>query len=162
MKKLVEFLESPGGETTLRFVFRAAVLLSMLVILFIAASGNGYAQLSPGSSTTQQVVAGNYFTAGMPSYVPLSDRSNLEARSDEVIVKLYPNPVSDYLLVMLPAFQASTVLRVVSQDGRVVAREIVPSGETSAVLDVKGFPNGTYMVTLDRALQKEPLKFMKI
>jgi hypothetical protein len=169
MKKLTEFFENPVIESRLRFVFRAAVLLSMLVILFIAATSKVSAQ--PAVDRSYQALAINepresaavsYLQNALNRFEnsPAAFITN-DQNDGQVKIKMYPDPVSGYLLVLFPMLPFNSSIKVISTDGRILTREVIFSGASSTVLDVKNFPKGPYILIFENKKEKELIKFLK-
>ncbi len=162
MRKLIEFFENPVWESRMRFVFRVAVLLSMLIILFFAATGSAGAQVI--INRTDEMVAMNEINASeaLPVYnsiLPVN-RSN-DQENGRMKVKLYPDPVSDYRLVLFPVLAAKTSVAVMTADGRLLLKQDLLKGATSAVLDVKNLPNGRHVLVFRQRKEKGLFKFTK-
>ena len=77
-------------------------------------------------------------------------------------VTLYPELVSDYLLVLLPVAAATNVtVTMRDMDGNTVATDSIAAGGTNTVIDVKKVPSGTYSITIEDAIEKQVLRLAK-
>ena len=70
---------------------------------------------------------------------------------DGVVVKMYPNPTSDFVTLEMPYDADECPLEVISMTGQVVLQQkIYPnSGMISEVIDLSKVPKGLYMIRID-------------
>lgn len=68
------------------------------------------------------------------------------AESPGLTVAVYPNPVSDFLTVHFPALFDGTVLQVFDITGRQVASEQRAFAGSTALIDVRSWPGGLYLL----------------
>ena len=71
--------------------------------------------------------------------------------SKEVEVKVYPNPVLDYLTIELnQALTEDVDIRVMDLTGRLLGVSTVAASETSQVVNVSDYANGLYLISMIR------------
>ena len=112
--------------------------------------------VTPGKSRiTPTSLAFNKMENGLPNETE-------QANTGEGRLMLYPDQVSDYLLVMLPtAAMTGKLVTVSSMDGETLATDTIVAGATNTVIDMKKIPFGTYAVTIDDAADKQVLRLVK-
>ncbi|MFN8304086.1 MAG: fibronectin type III domain-containing protein [Saprospiraceae bacterium] len=74
---------------------------------------------------------------------------------------LVVNPFSASLDVYLPASDQPVRLRLFSPDGRLVARQTCPAGTTLCSLPAEALPDGFYLLSVEKAGEREVFKVVK-
>ena len=99
---------------------------------------------------------------GTGSKVPTTVNTAGVVKKKKSSVTLYPDTVSDYLLVVLPVAAVTTTLVTVrSIDGTTVATDTIAAGATNTVIDVKQVPPGMYVITIDNVADKQVTRLVK-
>jgi hypothetical protein len=165
MKKITEYgnnlykVCSQSGAYRLAFIF---VIFMVYITTYTAAK----AQALDDKTNTAPQASKAFAVAVGTSLLVATDKNAGEAAhavdTEKGRITLYPNPVSDYLLVMLPmAAVANTVVTVRSMDGKTVATDTIVAGTTNTVIDVKQVPHGMYVVTIDDVADKQVSRLVK-
>ncbi len=115
------------------------------------------------SYTDNQVAAGNTYyrlkQVDQDGKYKYSDIAQVNIRAG-INLAVYPNPVDDVLSLSHEiATQAS--VKVLSLEGRILIREVIPQGATLTSLNVSGLSSGAYLVTLENAGKLATAKFVK-
>ncbi|MEO8710945.1 MAG: T9SS type A sorting domain-containing protein [Parafilimonas sp.] len=76
-------------------------------------------------------------------------------------VKVFPNPVKDWLHVQLSATTGNADLRIFSTDGKLVFEKIIASANTEQLIDVRNLSPGIYSVKISTGTSQFALIFMK-
>ncbi len=76
-------------------------------------------------------------------------------------ISIYPNPVSDKLIVSHPVANANTSVKVLSPNGKAISSGLLKSGATITNIDVSWLANGMYILVIENNGQKLELKFVK-
>jgi len=156
MEKMIGFLKNRVSEQKLNFICCAAIL--SFAIFFRPSVVSAQA---PDETT----VSGIYADA-MPVMSAIPRSNNMPRVKDNIAaeqtkIKVYPDPVSDYLLVLCPLVSAGTKVSVINAEGKIVVTETLVPGATTAVIDVKNIPNGFYVLVFESKTEKHVMKFVK-
>jgi len=105
-----------------------------------------------------------HFAFGMTGSVivnPMSTATQELAVKNEGI-QLYPNPASQYIVLLVPAnYEKVGSLRVYSITGALIDQKIVSASLESFRYDLNGYKNGVYFMEIISGLHKDVLKFIK-
>ena len=138
---------------------RGASKLAFIIAFFFlcCAATNATAQAFSKISGPTEAQTSKTFAAADSA----GETANL-VRSEKSHLILYPDPVSDYLLVVLPAAAiVNTLVTLRSLDGTEIATDTIAAGATNTVIDVKQVPHGMYVVTIDDAADKQVSRLVK-
>ncbi|MHA4845927.1 T9SS type A sorting domain-containing protein [Flavitalea antarctica] len=64
------------------------------------------------------------------------------------VVKVFPNPASDYATITLDAKAGSSKIRLINQNGQVVAEKMVTAGNSVVNLSLKQYQAGAYAINI--------------
>ena len=138
----------------------------MAFFLLCCAATNATAQAwnkisGAGASQTSKTFAVDSTGIPVTNCHSASEKADL-VKSEKGHLVLYPDPVSDYLLVVLPAAAiANTLVTLRSMDGTEIATDTIAAGATNTVIDVKQVPHGMYVVTIDDTADKQISRLVK-
>ena len=77
-------------------------------------------------------------------------------------IRLYPNPASQYIELLVPATNEKiNSLKVYSITGTLVDQKVVSGSVESFKYDISGFKNGVYFMEINSGTHKDVLKFIK-
>ncbi len=109
----------------------------------------GFAKWTGGNSS---VVCSNTFSISY-AYVGVSEQINFGN------LKIYPNPVHEKLLITNPAFSFSNCkLSIINSLGQTVYSQ---TSVTDGEIDVSGFPQGIYFISLQSDCEQKTFKIIK-
>jgi protocatechuate 3,4-dioxygenase beta subunit len=77
-------------------------------------------------------------------------------------ISAYPNPVTDQVVVSHPVADSNTTVKVMSLEGKILAKGILNPGATITNVDVRSVPNGVYILVVEKVGQKHIMKFVKM
>ena len=80
-----------------------------------------------------------------------------------IFVKIFPNPVKDWLNIELNSVAGNTQLNIFSGEGKLVLKRSIPgqSGSIQEVLDIRNLPAGTYILQIITGDSKTQRLFVK-
>ena len=154
MKKLT------GFHGRLSVSYRQRILTSAIVIvcsLLLAVPFTGAtAQAFPATDATASYT---FSKAGDGITTRNAERSATKGMGR---ITFYPEVVTDYLLVMLPAAAAADMLVTMrSVDGTAIARDVIAAGATNTVMDLKHVQPGDYVITVDISAAEQMIRLVK-
>lgn len=77
-------------------------------------------------------------------------------------LRLYPNPASQYIELLIPAsYKRINSMKVYSVTGTLVGQKVFSGNVESLRYDVSGLKNGAYFVEINSGTQRDILKFLK-
>ena len=167
MKKITEF----GGNLVAGCSLKSMNMLAIVTVIFLMCLANitGAAAQALRQKGNDMAIAVTGTNALANFAFTTRDGGADRAGEPERIAKkveghlwLYPNPVSDYLLVMLPvATVTDKLVTVSSMDGETLATDTIAAGATNTVIDMKKIPLGAYVVTIDDVADRQVLRLVK-
>ena len=78
-----------------------------------------------------------------------------------VEIRVFPNPVVNYLVLAHPKAEAGTTLKIISTNGSVVASYPVQKDAVETSVDVSKLARGSYIVLFENDQQKQSIKIIK-
>ena len=90
----------------------------------------------------------------------VTSAENLASKSKDI--RLYPNPASQYIQVLIPQdYSAISLVKVYSITGSIVDEKYFSGNEESLRYDISQFKNGIYLMEINAGNQKKVLTFIK-
>ena len=90
----------------------------------------------------------------------VTSSENMASNSKEI--RLFPNPASQYLQVLIPQdYSAISLVKVYSITGSIVEEKALSGNEESLRYDISQFKKGIYLMEIRAGNQKKVLKFIK-
>ena len=71
--------------------------------------------------------------------------------SQQNVLQIFPNPVTDYVSVSYPAAPVKTTVSIYSMDGKKRITSIIAAGSGQSAIDVSALQKGLYFIKLDNA-----------
>jgi len=68
--------------------------------------------------------------------------------SSGVSVKVYPNPSSDFVNIILDSKSGNTKIRLINQSGQVLSEKVVPPNTAVVSMPLKQYQDGTYAISI--------------
>ncbi len=91
---------------------------------------------------------------------PVTSSENLASTSKEI--RLFPNPASQYVQVLIPQdYSTINLVKVYSITGSIVEEKALSGNEESLRYDISQFKKGIYLMEINAGNQKKVLKFIK-
>ncbi len=86
------------------------------------------------------------------------------ATKEQVDVSLRPNPVVENMEVTFPTsfVDKKTVLNIFSMSGELILKKVYNAAPTQEVINVKHFPQGTYVLQVHTNFSARSMKFLKL
>ncbi len=141
---------------------RLAIVAAFLVLCFTGITG-ARAQATKQNSVTGTCmnIPANYAFTSMDNGI-MDAGETAHVAGQPISLRLYPDPVSDYLLVLLPVPALTNMLVTVrNMDGSILATDTIAMGATNTVIDMKQVPHGTYVISIDDVVDKQVLRLVK-
>jgi Secretion system C-terminal sorting domain len=136
-------------------LIRPGVIAMLICVSFSTASAQAdYSASVKGSAS-----------ATLKTQTSSSDRNQIfktGSPGDESLrVRIFPDPVTDYLLASVTLAEANTTVTVMSLIGTTMLTDVIPAGSSSIVLDVKNIPHGIYVIIFENKNDRQAMKFVK-
>jgi hypothetical protein len=94
--------------------------------------------------------------------VALTPTASIRSEKQQAMVKLFPNPVQNSLMIWAPEQKSISAVSILAADGRIVSEQTIDfSNETAVSLDVNALTAGTYFVQINSAKDRVQLPFVK-
>ena len=94
--------------------------------------------------------------------VALTPTASVRSEKQQAMVKLFPNPVQNSLMIWAPEQKSISAVSILAADGRIVSEQTIDfSNETAVSLDVTALTAGTYFVQISSATDRVQLPFVK-
>jgi autotransporter-associated beta strand protein len=81
-----------------------------------------------------------------------------DCKNDVSGIQIYPNPASDFIKVIIP-FEENTTLNILSMEGKTL--KSMPSVSKNNLIHIKDLANGVYIIEIKNQKQIEQIKFLK-
>ena len=92
----------------------------------------------------------------------LTPTASVRSEKKQAMVKLFPNPVQNSLMIWAPEQKSVSSVNILSADGRIVLQQTIDfSNETAVSLDVTALTAGTYFVQISSETDRVQLPFVK-
>jgi len=92
----------------------------------------------------------------------LTPTASVRSEKKQALVKLFPNPVQNSLMIWAPEQKSVSSVNILSADGRIVLQQTIDfSNETAVSLDVTALTAGTYFVQISSETDRVQLPFVK-
>ena len=92
----------------------------------------------------------------------LTPTASVRSEKKQALVKLFPNPVQNSLMIWAPEQKSVSSVSILAADGRIVSEQTIDfSNETAISLDVTALTAGTYFVQISSATDRVQLPFVK-
>jgi hypothetical protein len=92
----------------------------------------------------------------------LTPTASVRSEKKQALVKLFPNPVQNSLMIWAPEQKSVSSVSILAADGRIVSEQTIDfSNETAINLDVTALTAGTYFVQISSATDRVQLPFVK-
>jgi hypothetical protein len=92
----------------------------------------------------------------------LTPSASVRSEKKQAMVKLFPNPVQNSLMIWAPEQKSVSSVNILSADGRIVLQQTIDfSNETAVSLDVTALTAGTYFVQISSETDRVQLPFVK-
>jgi len=115
----------------------------------VTGTGNALAVADRGMSTIGSSLAPSRYAYTAVDNGPSAADENERIPALVKEIRVYPNPVSDYLLVMIPAAAKANIPVIIrGMDGKTITKDEIAAGTANAVIDVKQIPAGMYVVSI--------------
>jgi hypothetical protein len=113
-----------------------------------------------GGSNSEWINCNGYisFATSSGARVATDNQSVMQELSEDSF-RVYPNPVTDRITIILPAEMKAASIRVINTSGNVLIRE--KASGTSHTLDMGNLPAGLYVIKANEGVKNRTLKVIK-
>ncbi|MEM6771577.1 MAG: T9SS type A sorting domain-containing protein, partial [Bacteroidota bacterium] len=136
------------------------------VIGFVMGNGNTEAQSAYTFRHTDPVAGENYYRLRQVDFDGQFADSPIRVVSfedslNDLDLRIYPNPSTDFVNVVVPSHNIDQTLRIVNGLGKVMYEATVAGEQNQVTIDLRQWPSGTYFVTLDSGDSRGTKRLLK-
>jgi hypothetical protein len=92
----------------------------------------------------------------------LTPTASVRSEKKQAMVKLFPNPVQNSLMIWAPEQKSVSSVNILAADGRIISQQTIDfSNQTAVSLDVTALTAGTYFVQISSESDRVQLPFVK-
>ena len=80
-----------------------------------------------------------------------------------ITITVYPNPTKDFVNIRLASpLEGNTMVFLTSPDGRAIFNDKLMEGDLTMLIDMSGYPSGTYFLRILNGIKQNVYKIIKL